>query len=179
MIEVLAFLGLLGWLILTVLEWLRSLSAFPAILVASVLCPLIVARDYFGLIQNWRLSGLGTHRDPIPPERFYWSIQRLRLRRRILFFAPCSVLAWLNAISLPASMDTALPSLVGWLNAAAGTLALARATSSTILFFNASQWFDTMRPTVVGILRYAMYRLSDNSEYLGQKRTNPEREEVY
>jgi hypothetical protein len=179
MVEVLAILGLLGWLLLTLLEWLRSLSVFPAIVIASVFCPIIVARDYFSLIQNWQLSGILAHRDPIPPERFYWSVQQLRLRRRIFFFGLCSVVAWLNAAILPASLNTTVPSLVGWLNAAAGILTLGRATSSTILFFNASQWFDAMRPKLVGILRHAMYRLSDNYEYLGQKRKNPEKEEVY
>jgi hypothetical protein len=179
MIEVLAILGLLGWLLLALLEWLRSLSVFPAIVIALVLCPVIVARDYFSLIQNWQLSGMVAHRDPIPPERFYWSVQHLYLRRRILFFGICSALAWLNAATLPASLNATVPSLVGWLNAAAGIITLGRAASSTILFFNASQWFDAMRPKVVGILRHAMYRLSDNYEYLAQKRKNPEKEEVY
>jgi hypothetical protein len=179
MVEVLFLLGLLGWLFLTLLEWLRSLSVFPAIVVASVFCPMVVARDYFSLVQHWQLSGMVTHREPIPPERFYWPVQQLRLKRRIFFLGLCSVLAWLNAAILPASLDSTVPSIVGWLNAAVGILTLGHATSSTILFFSASQWFDAMRPTVVGVLRQAMYRLSDNYEYLGQKRKNPEKEEVY
>jgi hypothetical protein len=179
MVEVLAIFGLLGWLLLTLLEWLRSLSVFPAIVVASLLCPIIAVRDYFSVMQSWELNGMLANRDPVPPERFYWSAQLPRLRRRILFFGLCSVLAWLNAAFLPASLDATAPSLWGCLNAAAGILALSRATSSTVLFFRASQWFDAMRPKVVGILRHAMYRLSDNYEYLGQKRRHPEKEEVY
>jgi hypothetical protein len=89
------------------------------------------------------------------------------------------VLTWVNAATLPASLDATVPSLIGWLNAAVGILAISRTASTTILFFNASQWFDAMRPNVVGILRRAMYRLSDNYEYLGQKKQDPEKEQVY
>jgi len=179
MVEVLFLLGLLGWLLLTVLEWLRSLSVFPAIVIAFVFCPVILTRDYFSLVQHWQLSGMVAHRAPIPPERFYWPVQQQRLKRRIFFFGLCSVFAWLNAAILPASLSATVPSLVVWLNAAAGILSLGRAMSSAILFFNASQWFDAMRPKFIGILRQAMYRLSDNYEYLGRKRKNAEKEEVY
>jgi hypothetical protein len=179
MVEVLAIFGLLGWLLLTLLEWLRTLSVFPAVIIGLVVCPIVTVEDYSSLIRNWRLGGVVANRDPIPPERFYWFAQLPRLRRRIFFFGLCSVLAWGNAAILPASMNATVSSLVGWLNAAVGILALSRATSTTILFFKASQWFDSMHPGVVGILRRAMYRLSDNYEYLGQKRRNPEKEEVY
>jgi hypothetical protein len=179
MVEVLAIFGLLGWLLLTLLEWLRTLSVFPAVIIGLVVCPIVTVQDYSSLIRNWRLGGVVANRDPIPPERFYWFAQLPRLRRRIFLFGLCSVLAWGNAAILPASMNATVSSLVGWLNAAVGILALSRATSTTILFFKASQWFDSMHPGVVGILRRAMYRLSDNYEYLGQKRRNPEKEEVY
>jgi len=179
MVEVLAIFGLLGWFFFTLLEWLRTLSVFPAVIIALVVCPIVTVQDYSSLIRNWRLSGMSANRDPIPPERFYWSAQLPRLRRRIFFFGLCSVLAWGNAAILPASMNATVSSVVGWLNAAVGIMASSRATSTTILFFKASQWFDAMRPNVVGILRRAMYRLSDNYEYLGQKRRNPEKEEVY
>jgi hypothetical protein len=51
--------------------------------------------------------------------------------------------------------------------------------SATTLFFNASQWFDAMSPSIVGIVRQAMYKLSDNYEYLAPKRRDPEKEKVY
>jgi hypothetical protein len=179
MVEVVAIFALLGWLLLTLLEWLQSLSVFPAIVMGFVICPILGVRDYYFVIQTWRLSGMVANREPVPPERFYWSIQLPRLRRRIYFFALCSVLTWVNAATLPASLDATVPSLIGWLNAAVGILAVSRTASTTILFFNASQWFDAMRPNVVGILRRAMYRLSDNYEYLGQKKQDPEKEQVY
>ena len=67
----------------------------------------------------------------------------------------------------------------GWANALAGTWTGARLLSSTSLFIRASQWFDAMSPNVVGLLRRTMYRLSDNYEYLGEQRRDPEKERVY
>jgi hypothetical protein len=179
MVEVLAIFGMLGWLFLALLEWLHSLSVFPAILCAFLICPIVAVRDYHLLLQTWRLSGMLVNREPIPPERFYWPAQLARLRLKACFFGLSAVLAWTNAAILPASLDVSLPSLVGWLNAAVGMLAVSRTASSIVLFFKASQWFDAMRPGVVGIFRHAMYRLSDNYEFLGQRRKDPEKEEVY
>jgi hypothetical protein len=178
MVEVVAIFGMLGWLVLALLEWLHSLIVFPAIVVGVFLFPIVAVRDYRFMIQSWRLGSIGADREPIPPERFYWSAQLPRLRRRIFFFGLVSVLAWTNAAILPASSEATV-SLTGWMNAAVGILAVSRTASSTILFFKASQWFDAMRPGVVGVFRRAMYRLSDNYEYLGQKRKDPEKEEVY
>ena len=70
-------------------------------------------------------------------------------------------------------------SVAGWLNALAGILTLTRVISTGALYFQASQWFDASSPTVVGLLRRAMYRLSDNYEYLRPTRRDPEKEEVY
>jgi hypothetical protein len=36
-----------------------------------------------------------------------------------------------------------------------------------------------MSPNFVGLYRQAMYRLSDNYEYLGPKKRDPEKEKVY
>ena len=96
----------------------------------------------------------------------------------ILFSIPCA-LAWFNAALLPASLDVNLISVVGWLNSLVGILTLSRVVSATALFFNASQWFDSMSPTLVGLFRRLMYKLSDNYEYLGQKKRDPEKEKVY
>ena len=179
MVEVLIIFGLLGWLFLTFLEWLSALPVFPAILVAAVVCPILSARDYLLITRHWKLRGMCLKRDPIPPERFYWIIQQPRLRRTIFFFAIPSALAWCNAALLPASLAVNLASMVGWLNALVAMLTLSRVISATALFFNASQWFDAMSPTLVGLLRRAMYKLSDNYEYLGQKKRDPEKEQVY
>ena len=179
MVEVLVIFGLLGWLFLTFLEWLSTLPVFPAVVAAAVLCPILSAREYLHLTRTWKLRGIYSNRDPIPPERFYWVVQRIRLQRSIILLTVPCTLAWCNAALLPASLDVNLASIVGWLNSLVGILTLSRVVSATALFFNASQWFDAMSPTLVGLFRRAMYKLSDNYEYLGQKKRNPEKEKVY
>jgi hypothetical protein len=179
MVEVLVIFGLVGWLFLTFLESLSRLPFFPALVAAAVLCPGLSMRDYAHLRQAWKLCGMSLKRDPIPPERFYWISQRARLRRTYLLFGVLSALAWCNAAVLPASSEVDLPSIVGWLNALVGIVTLSRVISAATLFFKASQWFDAMSPRIVGILRQAMYKLSDNYEYLAPKRRDPEKEEVY
>jgi hypothetical protein len=179
MVEVLVIFGLVSWLFLAILEWLSSLPVFPAILLAAVLCPILSNRDYLHLSRAWELRGISSKRDPIPPERFYWIAQKPRLRRVVLFSGMLSGLAWVNAAILPASLEVNLASTIGWLNAVVGILTLSRAISAAALFFKASQWFDAMSPKFIGLLRQTMYKLSDNYEYLGPKRRDPEKEEVY
>jgi hypothetical protein len=179
MVEVLVIFGLVGWLFLTFLESLSRLPFFPAIVIAAVLCPVLSSRDYLKLSQAWKLRGLSAQRDPIPPERFYWVSQKPRLRRIMLIFGIFSAFSWCNAVVLPASSEVGLASIVGWLNALVGILTLSRVISAAILFFKASQWFDAMSPKFVGLLRQAMYKLSDNYEYLGPKKRDPEKEKVY
>ena len=179
MVEVLVIFGLLGWLFLTFLQWLSTLPVFPAVVVAAVLCPILSVREYLRLTRTWRLRGIYSNRDPIPPERFYWVVQRIGLQRRIVLFTiPCA-LSWCNAALLLASSNINLALIVGWLNSLVGILTLSRVVSATALFFKASQWFDAMSPTLVGLVRRAMYKLSDNYEYLGQKKRDPEKEKVY
>ena len=179
MVEVLVIFGLVGWLFLTFLESLSKLPFFPAIVAAAILCPVLSSRDYLHLSQAWHLRGVCAKRDPIPPERFYWVAQKTRLRRVILRSGILSALAWCNAMVLPASYEVSLPSIVGWLNALVAIVTLTRVISAATLFFKASQWFDAMSPKFVGLLRQAMYKLSDNYEYLGPKKRDPEKEEVY
>jgi hypothetical protein len=179
MVEVLVIFGLVGWLCLTFLESLSRQPFFPALVAAAVLCPIFSIRDYSHLRQTWKLSGMSLKRDPIPPERFYWITQKARLRRTYLFLGILSALAWFNTAILPASFAVDLPSIVGWLNAIVGIVTLSRVISAGTLFFNASQWFDAMSPRIVGMLRQAMYKLSDNYEYLAPKRRDPEKEKVY
>jgi hypothetical protein len=179
MVEVLVIFGFVGWLFLTFLESLSRLPFFPAIVTAAVLCPVLSSRDYLNLTQAWKLRGISSKRDPIPPERFYWVAQKPRLRRVILFFSLLSAFAWCNAAILPASCDVSLASIVGWLNAFVGIVTLSRVISAATLFFKASQWFDAMSPSFIGLLRQAMYKLSDNYEYLGSKKRDPQKERVY
>lgn len=179
MVEVLVIFGLVGWLFLTFLETFSRLPFFPAIVAAMVLCPFLSNRDYSNLSQAWKLRGIGAKRDPIPPERFYWGAQKTRLRGVILRYGILSAFCWCNVVILPASFEMSLASVFGWLNALVGIVTLTRVISAATLFFKASQWFDAMSPRFVGLLRHAMYKLSDNYEYLAPKRQDPEKEKVY
>jgi hypothetical protein len=179
MVEVLVIFGLVGWLFLTFLESLSRLPFFPAIVAAAIICPVLSRRDYLRLSRAWKLGGICGKRDPIPPERFYWLAQKPRLRQVILRCALLSAFSWCNVAVLPASYEVNLASILGWLNALVGIVTLTRVISAATLFFNASQWFDAMSPKFVGLLRQAMYKLSDNYEYLGSKKRDSEKEKVY
>lgn len=179
MVEVLAIFGFLAWLFKVFYEWLSSLPVFPAIAIAGVLVPIFVIWDYQYLSRAWNLRGIFAKRDPIPPERFYWSAQEPKLRAMVMWLSVAAVAAWWNAATLPAGGLLDVESVVGWMNALVGILAASRVISLVALFFQASQWFDSMTPNLVGLLRRAMYKLSDNYEYLGQKRRDHEKEEVY
>jgi len=179
MVEVLVIFGLVSWVVLTFLETLSRLPFFPAIVMAGILCPILSRLDYLNRSQVWKLRGLCSPREPIPPERFYWTGQKPQLQRVIRFCTVLSVLAWCNALLLPASSEFSLASMFGWLNAFVGVATMSRAISAGLLFFKASQWFDAMSPKFIGLLRHAMYKLSDNYEYLGSKKQDPEKEKVY
>jgi hypothetical protein len=178
-VEVLVIFGLISCIFLAFLQWLSSLPVFPALVAGAILCPFLSIRDYELLVRALRLQGHLSKRDPIPPERFYWPAQKRRLGRLFLLCSFVSLSVWCNAAILPASLQMSVASVAGWLNALAGILTLTRAISTGALYFQASQWFDPSSPTVVGLLRRAMYRLSDNYEYLRPTRRDPEKEEVY
>ena len=179
MVEVLVIFGFLSWLFLAFLQWLSCLPAFPALVAGAVLSPLLSIRDYRNLVRTWRLHGLLTKRDPIPPERFYWGPQKRRLRRMILVCGLLSLLAWCNVMILSTSVEISLSFIFAWANAVLGILTLTRAMSAATLYYKASQWFDALSPSFVGLLRRAMYKLSDNYEYLRPTKRDPEKEEVY
>jgi hypothetical protein len=179
MVEVLGIFGFFSWLILVSYEWLSSLEVFPAIVSGTVLIPICALRDYRRLSRRYHLQGLASRREPVPPERFYWVINRRRLQLAMLWSGAVAIAGWSNAGWLPASWSLDSDSIVGWMNAGLGIFATGRFLSSTLLFIKAAQWFDAMRPNVIGLIRMLMYKLSDNYEFLGQRKADPEREKVY
>ncbi len=179
MVEVLAIFACLGWLVALFCGWLSSLPFFPALVTGAIGLPVLAIYDYFNLGRRWRLRGWRTRRVPVPPERFYWAMQHVRLRGTIFWTGLGTLVAWWNVVSMPAEASWEPSSLLGWANALAGTWTGARLLSTVLLFVRASQWFDAMSPNVVGLLRRTMYRLSDNYEYLGDQRRDPEKEKVY
>ncbi len=179
MVEVFVIFGFLGCLFVAFLQWLSSLPVFPALVAGAILSPFLGCIDYARFVRSWRLGGVLSKRDPIPPERFYWISQRCRLRRIIARCILIGTVAWFNALMLPASSEVSAISITGWANASLGILALARALSAGALYYNASQRFDAQSPGFVGLFRHAMYKLSDNYEYLHPTKRDHEKEEVY
>jgi hypothetical protein len=179
MVEVLGIFGFLGWLFLVFCEWLSHLPVFPALVVGAVAVPILAVADFRKNLRKLQLPGLYANRDPIPPERFSWLLHRGWLQRSMGWSLVMAAVGWWNAASLPASLSFDLESIVGWLNAVIGMVGSARFFGASILFVHAAQWFDSMSPSLIGFLRLLMYRLSDNYEYLGQRKTDPEREKVY
>src|SRR5690349_24406314 len=76
MVEVLAIFGFVCWLIAVVCDWLSSLPFFPAIIMGALGIPAVALHDYFTMGRRWRLRSWAFRQFPIPPERFYWLIQR-------------------------------------------------------------------------------------------------------
>lgn len=175
MFEILFIFGVFGWLLGAACEFLSSLDAFPTILTAFILVPLLACADYLEMLNRLELGGLRQRRDPVPPERFYWTLHRSRLLHTLYWLGPLAILMWAAAIRYPAAFSADVPSLVGWFSGLLAVLATARLTSTCAVYVHASRWFDKMAPWAVGLCRRTLYRLSDNPDFLAPD--NPKRQE--
>ncbi len=183
MVEILFVLGLLGLLVVYTFEFLASLAAAPTLLAAAFLVPLLGAWDYVHAVHVMHLEGLHEkaraggrrRREPVPPERFYWVLNGSRLRRQLAASLPIAVVAWALALRCPADLSLEPEALAGWGFGAISIVSTARLGARSILYWQASQWFDQMSPRVVGLYRRTMYRLSENPEFLGEE--NPHHRE--
>lgn len=175
MLEILFIFGAFGWLLGAACEYLSSLDAFPTILGAFLLVPLLACADYLEMLNRLELGGIHTRRAPVPPERFYWTIQRERLLRALGWLVPVATTAWAAAIWWPASLDWNGVSAAGWVAGLVAVASTARLTSTCAIYVRASRWFDKMAPWAVGVCRRTLYRLSDNPDFLAPE--NPERRE--
>lgn len=180
MLETLFVVGLLGALLAFILEFLGSLEAFPAICAGAVLVPLLVVSGYLRLLRIYDLQVL--RRDPLPPDRFYWSIRGPALRLRTLGLIPISVLAWACAIGFPAALRWDRSSVIGWGASALAIAATAQMLAGTMAYFRGAQWLDLMSPAIIGWYRRTMYWLSEDAEFLGRgqlKEPNEKERAVY
>lgn len=175
MLEILFIFGAFGWLLGGACEYLSSLAAFPTILVAFLLVPLLACADYLEMLNRLELGGIHQRREPVPPERFYWSIHRDRLLRALYWLTPLAATAWAAAIWWPAALAWDGGSVTGWIAGLIAVAATARLTSTCAIYVHASRWFDKMTPWAVGICRRTLYRLSDNPDFLAPD--NVERKE--
>ncbi len=173
MFELLFLCGLFGLMLGAVWEFVTSLPAFPTIFVASAAIPLLAWADYLRLVPYLELGGMARHRAPVPPERFYWTLGRIRLRRMLVWSGVLLLAAWTLALKFPADLAATTSAVIGWTTGAVAIVASARFCSSTIAYVRASQWFDKMTPWAIGFCRRSLYRLSENPDFLAPD--NPRR----
>ncbi len=82
MFEILFIFGAIAWLVLTAIEWLSALEAFPTIGAGLVAVPVLSMWSYWRLVARLKLEVLRNQRKFLPPERFYWPGQARRRGRR-------------------------------------------------------------------------------------------------
>ena len=166
MLEILFIFGLIGWLAGFAWEFLSALAAFPTILTAAVAVPLVACADYMSIVQRFELAGMAQHRVPVPPERFYWTLHKNRLRTTLIWGALLAFASWWVAIAYPAELSYDWSSLIGWLAGLLAIFSTARVAAHGTVYVRASHWFDQMAPWAVGVCRRTMYRLSQNPDFL-------------
>ena len=166
MFEILFIFGLLGLLLGTLCEFLASLAAFPTLLTAAVVVPLLGWVVYLEMLPRFGLSGINQPRPPVPPERFYWTLHRARLRLALLCLAPLSAGTWAAALEWPAELAWTGSSATGWLTGTVAIIATALLGACATIYVRASHWFDKMAPWVVGACRRSLYRMSENPDFL-------------
>jgi hypothetical protein len=182
MLELLFFVALLGWVAVSSLQYLAALPAGPAILAALVLVPPLALLRGRRLLTHHHLDFLQGHRRPLPPERFFWPTTRRRLGLRTLLMAVIAVTGWSLALGRTERLAADWVSVSGWLAAACGSACSVEFLAACWLYLRASQRFDPQAPGLVGWARRALYRISDNHEFLGEEplpREKRKRESVY
>lgn len=169
MVELLIFLALLGWGVVSVIEFLAALAAFPTLVAAVVSVPVIALLSYGRLLRIHQLEFLKTARKFLPPERFYWPTRAARLRRETIIFLLITLVAWPTAIIFPAALSLQIGSMTGWVCGVVAILSLALATSRLWVFLEGSQRFDRLTPWAIGSVRRFMFWISDNYDFLGEE----------
>lgn len=180
--EILFLIAIVAWVFFSALEFVLTLPCAPTIIAAAVFVPLLTAWRWQALVRTHGLSRLHPRTRPVPPERFYWPARRRVLGWRFVTAALAATLAWPAACRWPAGPDTDATSLAGWASGSVAILATGEIFASGWLYLRASHWFDRQAPSFVGLMRRALYRLSDNHEFLGEEplpREKRRREKVY
>lgn len=183
MLELLFVVALVSWAVISVLQYLAALPAAPTLLAAAFLVPILACFRARRIARQRKIESVRRgKRPPLPPERFYWPATRRWLGRRTIFAGCIAAAAWPFAIIRPvrAAFDAAV--LAEWTAALLAITALAEAAAALWLYVTTSQRFNRQTPGLVGWLRRALYRLSDNHEFLAEEplpREKRAREAVY
>ncbi len=182
MFEILFIFGAIAWVVLTAIEWLSTLAAFPTIVAGVVVVPILAIWSYGRILRVMGLDFLKGSRGFLPPERFYWPGQARGLARRTAGLGGVALFGWTAAIWCPASLLLDWTSVVGWLAGGTAIVCSGLAMSRLVIFFRGSQRFAALTPNVMGALRRGMFWLSDNYEFLGEEPEIPRkktRESIY
>jgi hypothetical protein len=183
MLELLFVVALVSWAAISVLQYLAALPAAPTLLAAAFLVPILACCRARRIAQRRKIESVRRRkRPPLPPERFYWPATRRWLGRRAIFAGCVAAASWPVAVIRPvrAAFDAAV--LAEWAAAFLAITALAEAAAALWLYVTTSQRFNRQTPGLVGWLRRALYRLSDNHEFLAEEplpREKRAREAVY
>lgn len=168
MLEILFLVGVFGVAVGSAGQFIYELDAFPSILAGLLIAPPLGYSCYLNLLHRYGLEGLHARarRKPVPPERFYWTVRRARLRLRAGGLALLGGAAWAAAVRFPARLSTDPGSTAGWLAGVLAIVATADATASGLIFARATEWFDGTRTRLGGRVRRVIYRLSGDAELL-------------
>lgn len=183
MLELLFVVALVSWAVISVLQYLAALPAAPTLLAAAFLVPILACFRARRIARRRKIESVRRgKRPPLPPERFYWPATRRWLGRRTILAGCVAAVSWPVAVIRPVrpAFDPAV--LAEWAAAFLAITALAEATATLWLYVTTSQRFNRQTPGLVGWLRRALYRLSDNHEFLAEEplpREKRAREAVY
>lgn len=175
--ELLFIVGMIVWMTELLFEFLSDLAVFPTLLTALLAIPALTYFQYSSELTKQFLSGVSGERAPIPPEAFRWSLVQPKWKREMLWSLLALPFGWLPTFWLPARGEFSLSSGIGWICGALAIYSSAILLSRMTLYFQVAQWFDKMTPRIAGWFWNVMYRLSDNPEFLPDKK-EPEIENV-
>lgn len=183
MVELLFIIAMGAWAVISLILFLAALPAAPALLAATLMLP---GLTWLALRRLARRGNIPTaaHRTgaPLPPERFYWPATRRRLGWRTVLMAAAAGALWVSVFLWPARLSLEIASLARWIPATLAIVALAESVGAGWLYVRASQHFNRQTPSLIGWMRRALYRLSDNHEFLREEplpREKRVREAVY
>ena len=158
-------------------EYLSELAVFPTLLTALLAIPALTYFQYHSQLAKQFLSGVSGERAPVPPEAFRWYVVQPKWKREMFWSLLALPVGWLPIFWFPARWEVSISSLTGWLCGAVAIHSSSILISRATLYFQVAQWFDKMTPRIAGMFWNAMYRISDNPEFLPDKK-EPEEENV-
>lgn len=161
MLELLFVLALIGLAVVRLAEWLYSLPCFPVLAAGLGIVPLLAIWEHSRLMRRHGLELLRSRRNFLPPERFYWAAQRRALGRQLAVLFVLAAGCWFPA--------TFFPQAAGWVFAGPALVFTGLATARAWLYVQASQTFSRLAPGFIGVIRRALFRISDNYDFLDEE----------